>query len=91
MTIPPASDVKGAHSTFAVPTLFADLALGSEIRLNPDNLPPHVRAAVESDSISDLQPSEIEQILRWLVIRCSLCVCSANRKVPQRGPPDRRG
>ncbi|TBU31667.1 hypothetical protein BD311DRAFT_752221 [Dichomitus squalens] len=64
MTVSPTSDVNSAASTFAIPTVYTDLDLGSEIRINPDNLPPQIRAALESDDTSDLSPSEVEQILK---------------------------
>ena len=78
MTISPTSDVNSAALTFAVPAAYADLTLGSEIRVNPDNLPPHIRAALDSDDTSDLSPSEVQQILQRLVTSVLFLMHSAD-------------
>ena len=78
MAVSPTSDVNSVALTFAVPAAYADLTLGSEIRVNPDNLPPHIRAALDSDDTSDLSPSEVEQILKWLVTSTLLRMHSAD-------------
>ena len=78
MTVYPTSDVNSGALTFAVPATYADLALGSEIRVNPDNLPPRIRAALDSDDTSELSPSEVEQILRWFVSLGLLHMCNVD-------------